>query len=228
MIIDRLIHKIKKDILNSYHYKKNDSIQWIGNNYGGFYVDVSLINPDSIIFSIGVGEDVSFDEGLVNLGVKNVYLFDPTPKAINYIKSLGERNWIKFRNVGVSTKDEIVKFYLPKDSAHVSGSVYIHGNTDDSNSIDVQLFSLETLLKTSNCGGIDLLKMDIEGSEYQVLQQLMQNNLFPKQLCVEFHNRYFKDGNLLFDKTINSLKHNGYEIYGISKSGEEYLFVKTS
>lgn len=227
MIFDRIIHKIKKVVLNSYHFRKNDNIKWIGNSYGGFYVDTSLIKPESVVFSIGIGEDISFDEGIAGLGVKKVYLFDPTPKSINYIKSVGNRSWIHFTNVGVSTIDEVVKFYLPKDTDHVSGSVYVHNNTDNSNAIEVQLHSVKTLLKMSNCESLDLLKMDIEGSEYQVLQQLMKDKIFPSQICVEFHNRYFKDGNVLFDKTINSLKNNGYEIFGVSKTGEEYLFVRT-
>lgn len=34
---------------------------WYGNGYGGFYVNPDLLNSSSIVYSIGIGEDISFD-----------------------------------------------------------------------------------------------------------------------------------------------------------------------
>lgn len=227
-MLKRIIHKLKKDVFNSYHYVKHSDIKWIGNQYGGFYLDTTLINQNSTVFSVGIGEDISFDKGLNAIGIKKVHMFDPTPKSISYIKSLGHQDWIDFKGVGVSIKDQVARFYMPKNTNHVSGSVFIHANTTDADFIDVNLKSINTLMNDLGLTKLDVLKMDIEGSEYEVLLNLMKENIFPKQICVEFHNRYFTNGEVLFNDTIISLKKNGYEIYGVSKTGEEYLFVKTS
>jgi len=34
---------------------------------------------------------------------------------------------------------------------------------------------------------IDLLKIDIEGAEYQVLDNMLHENILPTILCIEFH-----------------------------------------
>ena len=36
--------------------------EWYGNGYGGFYVDPSLVPENAIVYSFGIGEDISFDK----------------------------------------------------------------------------------------------------------------------------------------------------------------------
>ena len=38
---------------------------WFGNKHAGFYVNTKTLNSKSIIFSFGVGENISFDEQLI-------------------------------------------------------------------------------------------------------------------------------------------------------------------
>ena len=225
-ILEKGIHFLKKNIFNSYEFKKNNSISWFGNDYGGFYLDTSKLSSHDIVFSIGVGEDISFDKELIRYGLKKIYLFDPTPKSKRFIEQLNLNDNYTFLNIGVSNKDEKTKFYMPKNPTHVSGSIFVHSSTTDSDYIEVELKSIKTLLKNLNLDKIDILKMDIEGSEYAVLHRLIDDQIYPKQICVEFHNRYFQNGKYLFQKIKDKLLCNGYEVYGISKSGEEYLFVK--
>ena len=72
---------------------------------------------------------------------------------------------------------------------------------------------------------VDILKMDIEGSEYEVIQDLVKSDFRPKQVLVEYHHRIH---NTSFDKTrhsIDSLLKAGYELFNISELGDEYSFV---
>ncbi|GIS18490.1 MAG: hypothetical protein CM15mP120_04060 [Pseudomonadota bacterium] len=41
---------------------------------------------------------------------------------------------------------------------------------------------------------LDVLKMDIEGAEYAVLDDMLQSNILPDQLLVEFHHGKRKKG----------------------------------
>ena len=50
---------LKKEV----HVKK----KWFGNDYGGFYVATEFVKENSIIYSIGIGEDISFDEQLIKI-----------------------------------------------------------------------------------------------------------------------------------------------------------------
>ena len=61
--------------------------KWYGNEYGGFYVCPVFINENSIVYSFGIGEDISFDKALIDIHGCHVFGFDPTPKSIDWIKS---------------------------------------------------------------------------------------------------------------------------------------------
>jgi glutamine amidotransferase PdxT len=71
---------------------------------------------------------------------------------------------------------------------------------------------------------LDILKIDIEGFEYGVIEDIFENDLSISQICVEFH--HFFD-NIPFAQTrkaIKTLKNRGYDL--VHKTGSDYLFVK--
>ena len=49
------------------HLKRsiNCEHEWYGSEYGGFYVCPSLLNSQSVVYSFGVGEDISFDKSII-------------------------------------------------------------------------------------------------------------------------------------------------------------------
>jgi hypothetical protein len=50
----------------------------LGTNYGGWYVPIDMnLTKDSVVYSAGVGEDISFDILLQNKYDCHVYLIDP-------------------------------------------------------------------------------------------------------------------------------------------------------
>ena len=72
---------------------------------------------------------------------------------------------------------------------------------------------------------IDVLKMDIEGSEYDVIEDILNSNISITQILVEFHDRLFENGYQKSIKVINALKLKGYEIFAVSESFEEVSFI---
>ena len=84
------IKKILYELSVRYNHLKVSIIiekKWYGNNYGGFYANPDLINQDSIVYSFGIGADISFDEAIIKNHNCTVYGFDPTPKSIDWIKN---------------------------------------------------------------------------------------------------------------------------------------------
>lgn len=60
-----------------------------GTSYGGFYLPTNVhdyLNENSVIYTIGVGEDISFDVILANVTGAPIYMYDPTPRAIEHVK----------------------------------------------------------------------------------------------------------------------------------------------
>jgi hypothetical protein len=73
---------------------------------------------------------------------------------------------------------------------------------------------------------IDVLKMDIEGAEYDVISDLLSSRVQVDQLLVEFHHRWPEIGLLKTRNTVDQLNSAGFRIFDISPSGEEFSFKK--
>ena len=169
------------------------SKQWFGNQYGGFYLAQNSIDKSSIFYSIGIGEDISFDEGIMDRYGCKVFAFDPTPKSVVWVKeNVTTQNFV-FSPIGVAKEKGSRKFYLPTNNSHVSGSIHDIKTINNSNSIDLKFDSLSNIMKDNNHSKLDLLKMDIEGAEYEVIDHIQKNNIDIKKILVEFHPHFEKD-----------------------------------
>ena len=202
------------------------SKQWFGNQYGGFYLAQNSIDKSSIVYSVGIGEDISFDEGIMDRYGCKVFAFDPTPKSVVWVKeNVTTQNFV-FSPIGVAKEKGSRKFYLPTNNSHVSGSIHDIKTINNSNSIDLKFDSLSNIMKDNNHSKLDLLKMDIEGAEYEVIDHIKKNNIDIKQILVEFHPHFEKDGKKKTKKAIEKLEKMGYSCFGLSESLLEYSFIK--
>lgn len=201
--------------------------QWYGNGYGGFYVDPTLIPDQAIVYSFGIGEDISFDKAIISKHGCKVYGFDPTPKSINYVKNNETPEAFYFHPYGIGEKTEMVTFHLPKNKDHVSGSVYDHKLVDEHNSVEVLLKEFNEIVSEMGHDHIDVLKMDIEGSEYVVMEGILKSGIPIKQILVETHERFFEDGKEKGKKFFKQLHDHGYRIFAISDTYQEISLVKS-
>lgn len=200
-----------------------------GTEYGGFYLPKTLKMNNSIIYSFGIGEDLSFSEAIIEAG-GHVYAFDPTPKAIQYVENHRIFTYPNFHfyDWGLSDKDEKEKFYLPKRNDWVSGSVILHHCVDSENMVETQMYTLRSIMRKLEHDHIDILKMDIEGSEFKVVNNLMNPELEPigfKACLMETHERFFSlEERGCVDDLYRIMRENGfYDLYGTAK---EPSFIK--
>ena len=87
-------------------------------------------------------------------------------------------------------------------------------------------YSLSTIAEKLGYQHIDLLKMDIEGAEYEVLDGLLASPIKPTQLLVEFHHRFADIGLEKTADIIKRLRDAGYKIFAISEIGREVSFLR--
>ena len=200
--------------------------EWYGNTYGGFYVHPDVLSKDSIVYSFGIGEDISFDKMLIENHKCNVFAFDPTPKSINWVKSQQLPSNFRFFEYGIDSKTGFVNFNMPKNKNHVSASIIKHQNVDANDFISVPMKSLTDIANEFNHNHIDLLKMDIEGSEYEIMDSILSSSLQINQILLEIHERFFVDGKTKTTKLLKTLKDNGYALFAVSASHEELSFIK--
>lgn len=193
----------KKNLLPS------DALLRLGTSYGGWIIPVNAgLGPHSICYLAGAGEDISFDCALVQHFGCQTRIIDPTPRAVEHFQQLSEAvhkgkrfpvnnsatefynltpeqlAQIKFLPVGLADQDIELKFFLPKNPAHVSCSTVNLQRTDDF--FTAQCHRLSTIMAQQHNNQIDLLKMDIEGAEYAVIRDLVSNGPLPHLLLIEF------------------------------------------
>ncbi len=202
----------------------NCTKRWYGNSYGGFYVNPDLLKPGAVVYSIGIGKDISFDRALLRRHACQVYGFDPTPKSIAFIAEQKNLRGFHFYPYGIAPETKTETFFLPRNPRGVSGSLALNETVDASNSIQVPLKSLQDITRELGHTHIDVLKMDIEGAEYEVIEAVLESGIPIGQLLVEFHDRFF-EGPWRSQGSVELLAKNGYELFGTSLSFEEVSFV---
>lgn len=196
---------------------------------GGWWFSPEGLGDDSIVYSLGVGDEVDFDLSLIRDYRLEVHAFDPTPSSIQMLEHRRLPAKFHFHPWAVAAEDGTLSFYprLKKDGTRsdVMFTMVAEEATKDA-AIEVPAYSLKSIAEKLGHARIDLLKMDIEGAEYDVLEGLLAAPVQPRQLLVEFHHR-FADKNLqrTYD-IIGRLRGHGYRIFAISEIGREISFVK--
>lgn len=199
----------------------------MGTEYGGFRVATSVIDDKHpVIYSFGVGEDISFDLECIKILHAEVYAFDPTPKSISWVENQKIPDNFHFAPYGLGKIDGVVKFYLPKIEAYVSGSSVKMDNLK-TDSINVQMHKFSTIVNQYGHKRIDILKMDVEGSEYEVMPEILESGVKIQQICLEVHGRYMDNGENKSKKLLKLLNDYGYKVADVSLNQEEILFIKT-
>lgn len=226
--MEKIKYLVKKFFLSHFFkgFVDKKNVEYFGSDYGGFYLDANL--PElPVIIDVGIGEDMSFSESITKIRPKSkIYALDPTTKSYKWYKStnISKNKNIKFYKLALSTYSGVSEFYFPKNSKHISCSLEINSNVLKESSEKVKTISFLDLCKLEKLSKIDVLKIDIEGSEYDVLCDFKKMDLLPKQICVEFHDRFY---NILKPKSIvthNHLLSLGYSVIGISKKLQEITY----
>ncbi|MEQ8535303.1 MAG: FkbM family methyltransferase, partial [Imperialibacter sp.] len=149
--------------------------RFYGSDYGGFYLNPDLIGSDSVVYSFGIGEDISFDREVIRLHDCQVHGFDPTPRSIKWVKSQELPRNFTMHEFGIARETGLATFYLPKNENFVSGSLIGHGSVRADVPIQVPVKSFADIIGSLEHKVIDVLKMDIEGAEYDVLESILES-----------------------------------------------------
>ena len=68
--------------------------------------------------------------------------------------------------------------------------------------------------------------MDIEGSEYEIIESILNTDINIDQILIEFHDQFFENRIIKTRKAVKILKENGYEIFAVSDSYDEVSFIR--
>lgn len=182
------------------------------------------LNARSIVYSGGIGKDITFEHSLVEKFGCSIVLFDPSPTGLETM-ALKENKipQFKFHAVALAGSCGTLKFAPPSCIEEGSWSM----QRKDSAALEVPCVNLSTLLEQNQHRHIDLLKIDIEGSEYEVIDDLIKRQISIRQLLVEFHHGNIHVPGIVRKQSIRAifkLRAAGY--YLIDQSGGNHTFLR--
>lgn len=226
-VYSKILRNLSIDPLSRCKINPENDLQKLGSEYGSWVIPASRLNHDSTIYCAGCGEDISFDLELIQQFRCIVHGFDPTPRAIDYVQK-ASANYPQYilHEFGLWDTEEILKFFAPKDASHVSHSLTNLQQTDTF--IEVPVRRLSGVMKSLGHTSIDLLKIDIEGAEYRVLESILQDALSISVICVEydeFHSPLDVDASRRIRESVSSLVKTGYRLVHTQGNGN-YTFCR--
>ncbi|MGO9264484.1 MAG: FkbM family methyltransferase [Candidatus Binataceae bacterium] len=204
---------------------KKISFEVLGSAYGGWALPTGLLNRDSIVYSVGIGEDITFDLSVARLFGSQLFLFDPTPIALEFMAGIVLPDNIAYVPIGLAEKDGVMQFSLPGQEGFHSFR-RADANSEPQANVACQVLTFTSLKRVLGHDCVDVLKMDIEGSEYSVLEEITSSGELPKCLLVEFHHKSYGYGAAPTKTAVEKLKKIGYECFWISDLGREYGFLR--
>ena len=200
----------------------------LGSEHASYFVDPTLISSDSIVYSAGVGKDISFDRDLAARWNVCIEAFDPTPRVRTWLETQPLPRHFRFHPVGLAERDGEANFHLPLEPQWISHSaVSSSGFRQESVALPVRRLS-SVLADLGHLGRrIGLLKLDIEGAEYAVIEEMLREGIVPEQLLVEFHHRFLPGGIAKTRQALGLLRSAELQIAHVCPRFEVFTFVAT-
>lgn len=194
-----------------------DDLVYIGSTFHGYHIPGNYLNASSVCYCVGAGIDISLDVELVTRYGAQVFIFDPMPYALDHFTELvnktaagqpltiseGEHlytykissdqlNTIRFITTGLWDEKKQVKFYCPSKDNYAGHSITNLQNTDQY--IEASVDTMANLMKELGHQQVDVLKIEIEGSEYTVIDNVVKDKLDVKMILVEFDEFHHREG----------------------------------
>lgn len=156
------------------------------------------VEEKDVVVDIG-GNVGLFSYYAICKGASKVYCFEPSPKTCNIIKSNFKFDNLIIEEAAVSLQDGHVDFF-DCESDSINSSMY--QIQENSKKITCKSINLNTYIIQNNIDKIDYLKIDCEGAEYEIIENLnehyLTNNI--SKICLEYHNNKDKKINIILDK----------------------------
>jgi FkbM family methyltransferase len=163
-----------------------DGLRSLGEGYGSWIVPAGLIEPGWICYLVGAGGDVSFDLDLVRNYGATVRSFDAVDDYVRRARedANGEPN-LSVIHAAIALKDGPVRMQVTHDPN--SQSVSAARLYDSQTFVELPGRTLPSLMAELGDQRIDLLKIDIEGSEYELFPTLDLQALGVKVFATQLH-----------------------------------------
>lgn len=158
------------------------------------------LNKDSIVFDLG-GYEGKYAEKIHKKYNSNIYIFEPLPRFTTIIQERFQGNdKVRVFDYGIGGKTEDLNLVISEDASYVTSYREVK-NTDNLEIEKVKIKSFKDAYDETGVDKIDLMKINVEGAEYEIMQNIFDNDLVSKidNFQIQFHNITDDSERLLLD-----------------------------
>jgi FkbM family methyltransferase len=228
--IARKIRRLLRIVVGKDLFLKPDLVcqkESLGSAYGEWDLVTKTIDSNSIVYSFGIGFNASFDTDLIDRFNLVIHAFDPTPESIRWVKKQGFSNNFIMHEYGIAGHDGNVLLYPLENPKAIQKTILPRPSTRE-RAITVQVKKLSSIMNELGHNRIDVLKMDITGAEYNVIDNIEKSGIRPHQILIKFHHRFPGVGIRKSREAINKIRAMGYHLFSVSRSNKKLGFIKKS
>jgi FkbM family methyltransferase len=202
-------------------------LETFGAGSGAWTIDATGLNAGSIVYSFGIGRDISFDLALIERFGLTVHAFDPTPEALAWVKDQSLPAGLVVHDYGLAGFDGEIEFTRSRrpGSSHYSPVRRYRAAAAQDQTTRAPVRRLGSILKELGHERVDLLKMDIEGGEYDVIEDLARVPRAVGQIALEFHHAYATIPLARTVEAVARLRARGFRLIHISPRTYEMTFI---
>jgi len=206
----------------------------LGSRYGGWWVDSRAIGANPLLIDCGLGLDISFPVAFLARFGGHVIGIDPHPRSVAYCEALKPPGMEILLRAFWREPGQSLEFHLPRGAEAlpsgadgISGSLLASHSYAGGGTIRVSSTSLAEVLAGAGRDECDVLKLDIEGAEYEVLEALCRSGEIRRsgQVLVEFHHGWTEHPYSRTVAAIEAMRDCGFEL--IHTEGRNHIFRRT-
>jgi FkbM family methyltransferase len=191
--------------------------RYLGSPYGGWMIATTPLRDASLPVVL------SFDEEMISTYRARVFGFDPTPASLRWLAARGVPEGMRVEPIGIAAFDGEQAFAMPAGEARGNFSSKQRSDT----TVVCQVRRYATILAMLGLRRVDVLKLDIEGAEYDVIDDLLTSAVLPTQLLVEFHHRLHNIHVAETRRSVRTIRRAGFSLFAVSPGGQELSFIRT-
>jgi FkbM family methyltransferase len=172
----------------------------------------NIVKENDVVVDIGASCG-TFAHYCLTRKAKKVVCVEPSPSFYILNKTFDSR--VERYNCALGTSDGYKQFYFTENTTLNSFKIDDQKKYDTDNligavrTVTVECMTLNSVIKRSNLNKIDLLKLDIEGFEYDIFKSLSVDVLANiDQVLIEFHHNNNHRTQIIVDKLVQS----GYDL----------------
>lgn len=162
-----------------------DGLTDVGSAYGGWTIPLDAVEANWTCYCVGIGGDITFDLALAARGA-TVRAIEPVADYVTQAEELtADEPRITTHQVAVTTEDGPLRMQVTHHAE--SRSVSSAGLYDTHDYIEVPGRTLTSLMDELGDERIDLLKLDVEGAEYDIVPTLDLRALGVRVFSIQLH-----------------------------------------